>query len=323
MNKGIGILSGLLIGQLVLAVSLHRAEDPLAAFAPQDKLLRFDQQAVDELRIEDGTTSLALHKRDGQWRLPDMGDSPADQGNVERLLSRLASLEKGLAVATSPGAAKRFKVDEGAFERKLTVLAQDQPQAVLYVGSAPGFRKVHARPRGEEAVYAVTLDTWEASPRAEDWIDKAILKVDEAEVVGLELPGLVLRREGESLRLADLGAGEETLSTEARTLLSKVADLRIIGVDKGEAHPSGESSTPAFEMKLTRKGGEVLIYRFSKPKEGGYYLLQRSDLAPTFKVAEYGVKPLGETNRGRLVKPKAVESTTQQSQEAATPAPAN
>lgn len=319
MNKGIGILAGLLIGQLALAVALHRSDDRFAAFEPRDKLLAFDQKAVDGLRIEAGTTSLVLRKRDGQWRLPDKGDFPADQGAVEGLLGRLASLEKGLAVATSIGAAKRFKVDEGAFERKLTVLANDQPQAVLFLGSSPGFRKVHARPHNEEAVYSVTFDTWETSPKADDWVNKAVLKLDEAEVMGIELPGLVLTRDGETLRVAGLNEGEETLTSEARALVSKVADLRIAAVLSGDAISPVDQEAHTFELKLTLKGGEVLSYRFSKPKEGGYYLLKRSDLAPSFKLAEYVVKPIAEITRERLVKPNAGAPAVKAGQESAAP----
>lgn len=304
MSKWIGILSGLLIGQLVLAVVVQRSGEAYGVFQPRDKLIAFDPKAVDGLRIEDGKTGVTLRRRDGQWRLPETGDFPADQGKLQRLLDQLAGLEKGLAVATSPGAAKRFKVEEGAFERKLSLLANDQPQGVVYLGSSPGFRKVHARPAGEAPVYAVALDTWEASPKADDWIDRAILRLDEAEVIGLELPGLALQRDGDALSLVGLGEGEETNPVEARALLGKVADLRISAVLMGEAAPAGGEELRSWEIKLTRKGGESLTYRFTKPKEGGFYLLKRSDQAPTFKLAEYVVKPIEETTREKLVKAK-------------------
>ncbi len=305
MNKWIGILSGLLIGQLALAVALHRSDEELAVFQPRDRLVAFDPKAVDGLRIEDGKAGVTLRKGDGQWRLPESGDFPADQGKLERLLGQLAGLEKGLAVATSAGAAKRFKVDEGAFERKLTIFANDQPQAVLLLGSSPGYRKVHARPAGEQGVYAVGIDTWDTSPKADDWIDKGVLKLDEGEVTGLELPGLALQRDGEALALAGLAEGEETNTAEARALLGKVADLRISAVLATEASPPEGQDLPSWELKLTRKGGEVLSYRFTKPKEPGFYLLKRSDLAPSFKVAEYQVKPIEEAKREKLLKPKA------------------
>ncbi len=121
----------------------------------------------------------------------------------------------------------------------------------------------------------------ELASKADDWIDKSILTLDEADVTGMELPGLALQRDGETLRFAGLNAREETNSGEARALLGRVVDLRITSV-LGVDHDEGQDE-PMLDLKVTRKGGEVLTYRFRKPKAGAYYLLKRSDLAPNFK----------------------------------------
>jgi hypothetical protein len=52
---------------------------------------------------------------------------------------------------------------------------------------------------------------------------------------------------------------------------------------------------------MTRKGGEVLGYRFSRPENASFYVLKRSDLDYYFKVAEYMVDPVRETTREKLV----------------------
>jgi len=62
---------------------------------------------------------------------------------------------------------------------------------------------------------------------------------------------------------------------------------------------------------MTRKGGEVLSYRFSKPADPSYYALKRSDLDYYFKVAEYMVDPVRETTREKLVQDSTEEVSSQ------------
>ena len=74
MKKWITILSGLLVAQLVLAMTINLTSQDYGAFQPEQKLLTFDDKTVDGLRIEDGTDSVVLSKREDKWLLPESGD---------------------------------------------------------------------------------------------------------------------------------------------------------------------------------------------------------------------------------------------------------
>lgn len=301
MKKWIFILSGLLAAQLLLAAVLSLTGEDYGAFQAEEKLLSFEKQTVNGLRIEDGTDSVVLKKQAGKWLLPERGDFPASQRDVERLLDQLAALEKGWPVAKTRGAARRFTVDEEQFERKLVLLADDDAQATLYVGSSPGFRKVYVRSGDGNEVFAVAFNTWEAEPKADDWIDKDVLTLDESEVERIEMPGLILQREDGELQLADLGQQEQTNGAESRALLGKLTRLRIESLLGTEAKPEYRQDEPTLELRMTRNDGEVLSYRFSKPEDASYYVLKRSDLDHYFRVAEYTVNPVRETTREKLV----------------------
>lgn len=210
MKKWISILSVLLIVQLAAAVAVNLGVDEYGAFEAEEKLLAWGDKAVDGLLIQDGENRVILGRRDGRWVLPDSGDFPADQKAVIGLLDKLAALEKGWPVATTGSAARRFKVDEEEFERKLTLLSGEERLTELYVGTSPGFRKVHVRPAGEDPVYSVTFNSWEANATADDWIDKQVLSLGENEVVRVEMPDFALQREGEALTVAELGEDEKT-----------------------------------------------------------------------------------------------------------------
>ncbi|QBQ56639.1 DUF4340 domain-containing protein [Nitrosococcus wardiae] len=308
MKKWISILGGLLLVQLVLAVAVNLMGEDYGAFEPQEKLLAFDKKEVDGLRIEDDENSLVLQKRDGKWLLPESGDFPADQETVERLLEKLATLEKGWPVATTGGAAKRFKVDDEAFERRLALLTKEETQAVLYVGTSPGFRKVHVRPEGEDAVYAVAFNTWEAGAKADDWIDKDILKLDGDQVTRVEMSDFTLQRSDDQWQLIGLKEQEETNGEEASALVDKLTGLRIQSLLGTEAKPSFQQEEPELEVKMALKSGDTLTYRFFKPEDEAHYVLKRSDLDHYFKVAPFAVEPIQSAEREKLVQTKAQEA---------------
>ena len=309
MKRRIFILNGVLAAQLVLAAVLNLTGEDYGAFQAEEKLLSFNKQAVGDLRIEDGTDSVVLKKQEGKWLLSESGDFPASQRDVERLLDKLAALEKGWPVAKSRGAARRFMVDEDQFERKLTLLSDDDTRATLYVGSSPGFRKVYVRPGDGNEVFAVDFNTWEADANADDWIDKDVLALDESTVERVEMPGIILQRTHGTLQVADLGEKEQTNGEERRALLGKLTGLRIQSLLGTEAKPGYRQDEPAFEVKMTREGGEVLRYRFSKPEDASYYVLKRSDLDYYFKVAEYLVDPVRDTTREKLVQARIEEAS--------------
>jgi hypothetical protein len=308
VKSWIFILSGVLAAQLVLAAVLNLTGEDYGAFQAEEKLLSFEKQAVGGLRIEDGTDSVVLKKQDGKWLLSESGGFPASQRDVERLLDTLAALEKGWPVAKTRGAARRFAVDEDQFERKLTLFSDDDTQATLYVGSSPGFRKVYVRPGDGDEVFTADFNTWEADAKADDWIDKNVLTLNESNVERIEMPGIILQRADGTLQVVGLGEKEQTNGEERRALLGKLTGLRIRSLLGTEAKPEYRQDKPAFEVKLMREGGEVLRYRFSKPEDASYYVLKRSDLEYYFKVAEYLVDPVRDTTREKLVQARIEEA---------------
>jgi Domain of unknown function (DUF4340) len=308
MKKWIFILSGLLAAQLVLAVVLNLTGEDYGTIQAEEKLVSFNRQAVDGLRIEDGTDSVVLKKQAGKWLLPESGDFPASQPNVERLLDKLAALEKGWPVAKTRSAARRFAVDEEQFERKLTLFADDDAQATLYVGSSPGIRKVYVRPGEADEVFAVDFNTWEANAQDDDWIDKGVLTLDESVVGRLELPGIIMQRQDGRLQVMNLEENEQTNVEESSALLGKLTGLRVQSLLGTESEPEYRQDEPVLEVRITTEGGGVLDYRFSKPQDATYYVLKRSDLDFFFEVAEHTVNPVREATREKLVQARTEEA---------------
>ena len=298
MKKWIAVFGGLLTAQLVLAVALYFTGETYSAFEPTEMLVAVDMDPVDTLKIADGKEQLVLSKKDGEWVLPGSSDFPADPATVQRLLERLVELKKGWPVATTSGAAERFKVAPDAFERKLTLFADEEAVATLYLGTSPGFRKVHARPEGDDEVYAVAFNTWELNTSADNWIDKDVLKLQAKDIERIELPDLALQREGDRFGVSD---GEESKQDAVQSFVDRLTGIQVQSVLGAEALPGYRQDEPELEIRLLHKGGDSLTYRFSKPRDAGHYVLKRSDLDYYFRVAEFAVSPIKDTGREKLV----------------------
>jgi hypothetical protein len=302
MKKWISILAGLLVAQLVLAVAVNLNEQDYGAFEANEKLLAFEKQKIDRLLIEDGKASVTLKRSADRWVLPDEGDYPVAQNSVDTLLDKLAGLEKGWPVATTSSASRRFKVAEDEYERRLTLYAGDDVVARLFIGTSPGFRKVHLRPDDEEAVFAAEFNEWEMDAQADGWIDKDLLKLDEAQLEQVEIAGkLTLKNQQGDLQLTGLQAQESTNVDEVRALVNKLTGLRIQSLKDEEESVKYKQQDPDLDIVVTLKDGMQLSYRFYKADDNTHYTLKRSDKNRYFEVASYSVDPLNEVSREKLV----------------------
>jgi hypothetical protein len=307
MKIWITILAAVLALQVVVAVGVNMSQHDYRAFEAEGNLLAFDMKTVDRIRIDgDAGASVLLDKQENQWRLPELNDFPADQGNVKRLLERLAKLEKGLPVATTQGAAKRFKVAKASFERKLTLLQDDQAQATLYVGTSPDFRKVHVRLPDESDIRSVEFNTYEVGVKPEDWIDKAILAYKADDIKRVVLSDFTLQQQDDKLVVSGLAEDEETVENETKRLFDRIAGLNIRSVLNMTEAPNEGQDEAALRYTIDLKSGETREYRFSKPAEADDYVLKVSHRDELFQVDTWLVDTIKEVTRDKLVRKKAV-----------------
>ncbi len=302
MKKWISILGGLLVVQLVVAVAVNVDDQDYGAFEAKEKLLGFDKQKVDRLLIEDDKASVTLQRSAGKWVLPDADDFPAKQESVDDLLDKLAGLEKGWPVATTSSAGRRFKVAEDAYEKRVTLFTGDQVSGRLYVGTSPGFRKVHVRSDDEDRVFMAELNAWEVDAQIDDWINKDLLGLDEADMAQVDIAGKVtLQRQEGKLQLSGLAEQESTNSEEAQSLLDKLGKLRIQSLMSKEEGAKYAQQDPVLDISVTLTDGKALRYKFYGVESDSKYLLMRSDMDRYFEVASYMVDPLKQASREKLV----------------------
>jgi hypothetical protein len=287
MNRHVKALTLLLAAQLaiLIGVLLWQQRDVTNGGG---QLLTIDRVKVDGILVEDDAgAKLKLTRAASGWQLPDAGGLPADSDKVTQLLDKLFEANAPWPVATTAASAKRFEVTPDKFQRHIQLLVGDQVTGDVYLGTSPGFRKVHARLAESDDIYAITFANFEATTKVDDWLDKALLK-PAGEITSLERPGQwSLSKTGDTWALAELGAGEVTKQEAAKDIVNKVANLRVMGVGEAPA----DDAKPVLELIAHTAGGDS-DYRFYRAQEKSDFVVARSGQPGYFRLAAYIGEPL-------------------------------
>jgi hypothetical protein len=256
---------------VVLGVYLSGQQDAQAKISQQ---LVSATDTVERLQIvaENGN-KVVIARADGQWRLPDYHQLPADQGKVTRILDKLQQTQLNWPVTTQASSHQRFKVEDDGFVRKVA-LGSPADEQTLLLGSSPGFRQLHLRRDGEDEVYAVKLNSYDFPAKGDDWLDKSLLRISD-EITALKGSDFELQRDQDQWRFEDLA--QSVNDEQVTELLTALKQLNVSGVS--DLAP-GEGAT---ELTLTADG-ESLSYQFANVDD--QYLVTRSDYGVSFRLSK-------------------------------------
>lgn len=326
MPKTIRWLGVLLAVQLVMAVGLNLpifwpAAQPGAAplvTVPPGRINRLVLEGPDQAKV-------VLVKEDGTWLLPELGKFPADSNRVNSLLERITGSKSGAPIATTAGAKVRFKVDDKAFERRITLAQDDKTLATLYLGSSPGIRRSYVRAGGGDTVFALELAAYEVPVQLADWEDKTVLRLPQKDITVLEVAGLRIEQ---STQPASSSSGKETDNQphavasspvwEAKEpeagrrleikpdavdrLARRLADLTFDKVLGREVDPDYGLDKPALTITLARKTGDTMTYLLGKNPKKEEYTLKVSNRPEYFRLPSYeGTALLEAADRKQLL----------------------
>lgn len=259
MSGRITLLAVLLAVQLLLIAGIWLSGTPRGG-AQEGPYLAFSADAVDQVVIEgDADASVTLIRGDDGWRLAD--GLPADGGRIAALLGKLAALRAPWPVATSGSAARRFEVSADENQRHVRLLAADDTVADLYLGTSPGYQRVHARRADDDAVYSVALSNFELPAEPGAWLDKGLLGAH-GEVTALA------RQDGWALQHGENGwqlDGAPADQQAAEDMVSRIADLKVTGT---AAAPAADAEPRAvFAIEDGEGGYRLSLYGDDQGKD--------------------------------------------------------
>jgi uncharacterized protein DUF4340 len=326
MSQKIQILSAVLVLQLFLIVILTLTEKNTGAFAANEKLLSLKLDEIDKITISaKDNQSAVLHKQKETWTLPDYFNFPADKQKLQQIIDELVAIDRPWPVATTGAAKERFKVANDNFERKIVFSKADDVQQTLYLGSSPGFRKVHARINEEDDIYDIEFAVYKVSAEAKDWTKKDYLHIAKSDITNIKIGDVSLKREGDVLQVADLNDSEISNTEEINKLVDKLASLNFSEVLGTADKPEFQQKMPVLEYEIIVQNEKPVQYILSKLKDKDDYVLQQSSAKYYFKIPKSVGDDIVGISRARLITKKPgepAESAAEATEETAVDQPA-
>lgn len=245
---------------------------------------------------DEENNSIVLARRGDGWVISSDGNLPVNKAKLEALLDKLVALRSSRLVTRTKASHGRFKVEDGAFIRKIVIHLDDGSSHTLLLGTASNYNTVHVRADNADAVYLVNdLAAWEAPVAPDSWWESSYVQVNPA-----RLTGLALKNGHGSFRLEKQEKGDWKLA-DSDTALSESAVQKLIDTAAGirlteylgtTAQPAYGLKEPAATLALDSPGTAVTITVGARDATSGAFYV-KSSASPFFvTVASATIEPL-------------------------------
>lgn len=301
MNPTAKFLTLALAVQLLLVVAIFWPRPEPAEGLASSPLVDLEPENVSRIVISDRENTMLLNLSGSKWTMPEYHHLPVAAGKIDTLLQQLPGLSRGWPVAQTNAALERFEVSDGNFQRRVDYFVEEDNAGSIFIGTSPGFRKVHARPGNASEVYAVEFNNFELPTDASAWMDKTLLQVEQVEAVtGLDY---AISQNGDSWTDAEgTNASQDTVDG----LVNGLQSLRISGVaDIATAAILAETAVPpTLEV---RSGDRDLEYRLYEIEDA--YYVRRADIPMYFSLSALDYDRLTDVDAATLFPVAAAEAS--------------
>ena len=297
------VLGGLLAAQLLIVAVLMAAQ--AGGVREPDPFLSFDAAAADAVEVSSQDGSVRLAREGEQWTLE--GGPPADDSKVTEMLEKLADAAGGWPVATSDATAERFEVTEASHQRRIRIGAGDDELADIFLGTSPGYRRVHARHADGGDVYSIDFSNYEAGVKEGDWLERSLLR-PEGTLSRIERTG----EEGFTLTRSDDDVWEASDATldadEVRTFVGRFTGLNVTGTFNGELP---EPATAKYHLTDDDGVHELTLYQ-----QDDDYIATSNRIAGQFEVPSYIAERINVSLTDLMPEPEETPPTTTETEDA-------
>ncbi len=301
MKKMTIILSAVLVVQLLLAGILFSQDQDMGAFQSKEKLLGLELAKLDQITIESKDKKISLKKVQGKWILPEHFNAPVDDQKLSKITDKLFTLPVSWPVAVSEDSASRFKLTKEKFERKISFAKAGEILKTLYLGSSPGFKKIHARVDGQNAIYSIDFAAYEAPVSVDDWVDKSLLAIDVDSLSKVVTDKFSLTRNKDVWQVENLKEGTIASQEKITTWLGKLAKLQYSGILGTEAKPDYGLDQAVVKLKLIPKSGEQIDIVIGKMAND--YVIKSTRQPFYFKASQFQVQALLDADVDTISEP--------------------
>jgi hypothetical protein len=283
----IRVLSLLLALQLIVTIVLYWPQQ--RGTAPSEALVAgLARESIERIGITDGEgAGITLTRESDGWRLES--GLPADRSKVAALLAALTGGDPGYAIATSDSAATRFQVAEDDFERRIEITGNGEDR-VVYLGSSPSFRKIHARRDGEASVFVIELNSYDAPTTDGSWLDRSLLAAED--LSSLELYGVRYRLDSDRWVRDDGAAVDPDAMEKLVQALSRLQVSGLVAEDDADVDEAGE----ALRITLGEGDSASRLTVLDNPDSERFFL-SSDRFEPVFNTSAYDAERLIDAAR--------------------------
>jgi len=306
MNTRLSMLMIIAGVQLLIVAALLLASTSSTSDGPEP-FLSFEPESIDRVMLDNGDGGeLTLARSNDGWALAS--GMPANDEKMTGVLSKLHELKRSWPVATSSAIQNRFEVSDDKYQRHVQLYSSDDLQADFYLGTSPGYRRVHAREIDSGDIFSIDFSNYEIPTTVDEWLDKTLLGASGEVTEVAREDSWRLNKGEEGWLLDDVTADQDA----ADRLVRRFADLRIMGVlvdeDGGATTAEGVELRATFQVFDTDGQQTLEIYYRTEEDD---YLVQGDRVVGTFTLATYIAEQM-VIDREELI-PEAKESTTDSS----------
>ncbi|WP_193747485.1 DUF4340 domain-containing protein [Cellvibrio sp. OA-2007] len=295
-------LTILLFIQMLLVIGLFAYHQNSRVQVNAQSLLTVGMANIDRVVIQDANNKVTLQKVAGQWQLPEQQQLPVDKQKLDDILQKLEGTKLTWPVTTTASSHERFEVSDSKFQRHIKLFQGDNKKAELWLGTSPGFKKIHLRRAGEDQVYAVELTSFEFATEAKDWLQKDLLAVKD--ITTIKSADYALQKTADSWNFVSANQDETTEKVDANKVAELVSGLNNLQIQEVATQaPHGETTS----VTVKSAAGE---FQFEFVKTENEYFVKRSDQDNYFKLSQYEFERVANVTRASLLASEAVSNNT-------------
>ena len=286
-------LTILFVVQLLLILGVFAYQQNARVQVDAKPLLPINANELDRVVIQDANSKVVIQKTDTEWQLPDLQNLPVERQKLDEILQKLEGTTLTWPVTTMATSHERFEVANSKYQRRIELFQGDTKKADFWLGSAPGFKKIHLRREGENQVYAVELSAFEFATTANDWLQKSLLALED--INSIKTADYELQKTGDTWSFvvtvpkSDTEKVNEVKTTE---LAKAIGNLQVQEV--ATQVPQGET-----KKVLVKSAAGEFEYDFVKTESD--YFVKRNDRDIYFKLSQYEFERIAKPTKADLV----------------------
>lgn len=268
---------------------------------------------VTDLKIQGDKKTVHIAKVAGKWVLPDNGNYPVHEVQVNSIISKVLAIDTSRLVASTAASQKRLKVDDKDFVRRIDLTTSDGKTRTVLVGTSPNVRATNVRTAGNDNVYLSSDVTGsDINTDMASWIDANYFSADTSAIKSISMSNAhgnfdFTKTVTGTWTLAGLAKGEQFNQNNFTTRLTRLNSIQMTEPLGKQAKPEYGLGKPSAVITITvqptttAKATITTLVIGAKDAAGNNYLVKSSGSDYYVHVATFSLDTFVTDDRSQFL----------------------